>query len=236
MKRLSIILIALCTVASSHAATDPVRAGMFKMYAISASKALAAQDGVLVINAGEHLMSKQEMDKLTNFQKQFNEYLKNFNDIITLAAEIYGIYYEVDHTIKNLKELKSSVVAVPANTLAVALNKSKNHIYQEVIDDGIQIAADVKQLIPLSKDGEKNAKMTQWERIECIGKIRKTLRSLNAKLRKMNRLIRYTSLMDSWYELKGRYYKPKSMYTICDMCKTRWMSRANTAAQLNCKK
>lgn len=208
------------------AATDPVRAGMFKAYAIAASKALAAQDGLLTVNAGEHLMTKEEMDKLTNFQKQFNEYLKNFDEIITLAAEIYGIYYEVDNAVKNIKELQSFVVACPANTLAVAFSRSKNHIYQDVIDNGIQIVADIKQLLPISKDAEKNSKMTQWERIECVGKIRKSLQGMNYKIRKMNRLLRYTTLMDSWYELKGHYRKPKSMYTICMDCQKRWASKA----------
>lgn len=227
MKRIYIFLLMLLMSSTQcKAGPDAVRAGMFKAYAISASKALAAQDVLLTINGGEHLMSKTEVEQTVNFQKQFNDYLNKFNDIISLAAEIYGIYYEVDHAVKNIKELKSFVVACPANTLAVALSKSKNHIYQDVIDNGIQIVADIKQLIPISKDDEKNSKMTEYERLKCISKIRRSLRDMNYKIRKMNRLLRYTTLLDSWYELKGRYYKPKSMYTISTECQRRWASKA----------
>lgn len=43
---------------------------------------------------------------------------------------------------------------------------------------------------------------------------------------KENRLLRYTTLMDSWYELRGKYYKPKSMYTISTECQKRWARKA----------
>lgn len=205
---------------------DIVRAGMFKAYAISASHALAAQDAMLTINLGDHIMSKEVVDKTTNFQRQFNNYLKNFDNILTMAAEIYGIYYEVTQATKNIKELQSFVVKCPANTLAVAFSKSKNGIYKDVIDNGIQIAADVKKLIPIGKDDESNTKMTEYERINCIGKIRKTLQGMNKKIRKMNRLLHYTTLLDSWYELRGTYHKPRSMYTICADCQKRWASKA----------
>lgn len=205
---------------------DPIRAGMFKVYANKASKALAAQEVALGIYGADHIMSKEVVGKTTDFQKQFNNYLTSFSDILTYAAEIYAIYYEVDQAIKNIKELRSFVVACPANTLAVAFSKSKNHIYQDVIDNGIQIAADVKQLLPISSDEEKNSKMTEQERMKCVSKVRKSLRDMNYKIRKMNRLLKYTTLLDSWYELRGTYHKPKSMYTISTECQKRWASKA----------
>ena len=154
--------------------------------------------------------------------------MTNFDKILTYAAEIYAIFYEVDQAVKNIKELKSITVSCPANTLAVAFSKSKNHIYQDVIDNGIQIAADVKQLLPIGKDSDKDAKMTEYERIKCISNIRKSLRSMNYKLRTMSRLLRCTTLMDSWYELKGDYKKPKSMADICSDCQKRWARKANS--------
>lgn len=228
MKRLYIILLlaAISTHSIAQNGPDLVRAGMFKLYATSASNALAAQDAMLTINLGNHIMSKEVVDKTTNFQRQFNNYLKNFDDILTMAAEIYGIYHEVTQAARNIKELQSFVVACPANTLAVAFSKSRNGIYKDVIDNGIQIAADVKKLLPIGKDDEGNTKMTEYERINCIGKIRKSLQSMNYKIRKMNRLLHYTTLLDSWYELRGTYRKPRSMYTICVDSQKRWASKA----------
>lgn len=214
---------------------DPIRALMFKNYANSAYKALKAQDNILGVALGQHIMTKEEVDKTTNLQKEFNEYLSNFDDILTIAAEIYAIYYEVDQAVKNLKELKSVTVSCPANTLAVALSRSKSHIYNDVIENGIQIANDVAKLLPISKDKDKNTKMTELERIQCISDIRISLRNMNFRMRKMNRLIRYTTLMDSWYELKGTYHKPKSMLEICTNSRKRWQEKAISANKLNTK-
>lgn len=214
---------------------DPTRALMFKNYANSAYKALKAQDNMLGVALGQHIMTKEEVDKTTNLQKEFNEYLTNFDDILTIATEIYAIYYEVDQAVKNLKELKSVTVSCPANTLAVALSRSKSHIYNDVIENGIQIANDVAKLLPISKDKDKNTKMTELERIQCISDIRISLRNMNFRMRKMNRLIRYTTLMDSWYELKGTYHKPKSMLEICTNSRKRWQEKAISANKLNTK-
>lgn len=230
-----IALMFLCLIIRAQNGPDPVRALMFKQYANSAFKAIKAQENVQSINLGQHMMTKEEVTITTNLQKEFNEYLTNFDKILIYASEIYAIFYEVDQAIKNLKELQSITVQCPSNTLAVALSRSKNHIYEDVINNGIQVATDVSKLIPISKDKDKNAKMTEKERIECISNIRNSLRSMNYRLSKLSRLIRYTTLMDSWYELKGTYHKPKSMLEICTNSRKRWQVKARSANKLNCK-
>ncbi len=67
---------------------------------------------------------KEEVAATTNFQCQFNDYLNSFDDILTVAADIYGIYMEVDEAMKNVKVVKGIVVRQPANVLAVALSQS----------------------------------------------------------------------------------------------------------------
>lgn len=94
MKKSNILILAVIAIlmfpypAHSQNGPDPVRAGMFKLYAKSATKALVAQDAVLTLNGGEHIMSKEEVDKINNFQNQFNKYLTSFDDILTIAAEM----------------------------------------------------------------------------------------------------------------------------------------------------
>ncbi len=75
-------------------------------------------------------MSKEEVDKINNFQNQFNKYLTSFDDILTIAAEIYAIYFEVDHAVKNIKELKSFTFSCPANTPCRCLVKIKKPYLQ----------------------------------------------------------------------------------------------------------
>lgn len=205
---------------------DPVRAALFAKYAKQAKQALKAQDEVMSLNLTGHKFLKEEVEATTNFQKQFNDYLDSFGDILSIAANIYGIYWEVDQAVKNIKELGSTVSSSPANILAVAFSERKNDIYTDVINSGIQIAGDVQQLLPLRAEKGKNPKMTEFERIKCIGNVRRSLRSMNYKLRKMNRIIRYTTLLDSWYELKGHPKGTRSMREIATGCQKSWMRKA----------
>ena len=207
---------------------DLVRSGMFYTYAKQAKQTLIAQDAAMNLNLSGHKFLKEEVKEITDFQKQFNSYLDSFGDILSIAAETYGIYYEVDQAFKNIKQLKATSSDCPANLIAVAVSERKNNIYTEVVETGMQVATDIKLLVPLNKDKDKNAKMTVKERIECMSNIRRSLRALNYKMRKMNRLISYTTLMDSWYELKGNPKKTRSMTEIVTACQERWKQKANS--------
>lgn len=207
---------------------DGVRAGMFATYAKQATKALKAQDVLLAGNLTGHKYLKEEVAATTNFQRQFNDYLNSFDDILTVAADIYGIYMEVDEAMKNVKVVKGIIVRQPANVLAVALSQSKNNIYTDIIENGLKLAADIEQILPLKKDQDKNAKMTQYERLKVMDNIRLNLRTLNRKLRNLSRLIHYTTIMDSWYDLKGtgKEYQPRKMGSITKDCLKTWMKHA----------
>lgn len=91
----------------TYAGEDLVRAGLFRDYAKKAKKALKSQDDVMSLNLTGHMYVSDQTEKVTNFQREFDNYLSSFGDMLTLAASIYGIYYQVDQTLKNLKELKS---------------------------------------------------------------------------------------------------------------------------------
>lgn len=127
-----------------------------------------------------------------------------------------------------MKVVKGIVVRQPANVLAVALSQSKNNIYTDIIENGLKLAADIEQILPLKKDQDKNAKMTQYERLKVMDNIRLNLRTLNRKLRTLSRLIHYTTIMDSWYDLKGtgKEYQPRKMGSITKDCLKTWMKHA----------
>ena len=74
-----IALMFLCLIIRAQNGPDPVRALMFKQYANSAFKAIKAQENVQSINLGQHMMTKEEVTITTNLQKEFNEYLTNFD-------------------------------------------------------------------------------------------------------------------------------------------------------------
>lgn len=202
---------------------DAVRAGLFVKYAAQAKKALRSQDVLLGTNLTEHIYHKQQVDKIAEYHKELNRYLESFGDILSIAAEIYGIYYEVDQAIRNVNELKKVVSSSPANIVAVALSERKNNVYQDVISDGVQFASDVAMMLPIRAN--KNSKMTEAERFSIIKRIRKNLRNMNVKIRAMNRLVYSTTLMDSWYELTGQTPNTRTMKEIVTDSQKRWVTK-----------
>lgn len=178
------------------------------------------------LNLTGHKFLKEEMEEITDFQKQFNDYLDSFGDILSIAAEAYGIYFEVDQAFKNIRQLKQTSSACPANLIAVAVSERKNNIYTDIVENGIQIAGDIQHLVPLKQDKDQNAKMTTQERIQGISDVRRSLRALNYKMRKMNRLVSYTTLMDSWFELRGNPKRTRTMTEIVTSSQKRWMQKA----------
>ena len=198
------------------------RATISVILGFSLSISLFAQNGPDGVRAGMFAAYAQQA------KKAFNDYLNSFDDILTVAADIYGIYMEVDEAMKNVKVVKGIVVRQPANVLAVAFSQSKNNIYTDIIENGLKLAADIEQILPLKKDQDKNAKMTQYERLKVMDNIRLNLRTLNRKLRILSRLIHYTTIMDSWYDLKGtgKEYQPRKMGSITKDCLRTWMKHA----------
>ena len=229
-RTIACVILEFCFSVSLFAQNGPdgIRAAMFATYAKQAKKALKAQDVLLGGNLTGHKYLKDEVEATTNFQRQFNDYLNSFDDILTVASDIYGIYMEVDEAMRNLKVVKEIVVRQPANVLAVAFSRSKNNIYTDVIENGLKLAADIEQILPLKKDQDRNAKITQYERLKVMDNIRLNLRTLNRKLRTLSRLIHYTTIMDSWYDLKGtgKEYQPRKMGSITKNCLKTWMKHA----------
>lgn len=236
-----IIVAFLCLIASSAKAQgiDPARATAFATIGAAANKVTIAQNGVITAQIATHIGIQKETRELTNFKKQFNDYLGTFEDILGLAAQLYGVYYEIDLAIKNVRNLKDVVIKVPENALAVSIMDKKNYIYSSILESGVKLAGDIESVLPLSKDKEKNPKMTQKERIMAIGNIRASLHRINMQMYTLYKSLKYTTLMDAWY-----YYtkhRPASATTrpmadIIKDCKERWVNNARGANKYNTKK
>ena len=72
--------------------------------------------------------------------------------------------------------------------------------------------------------------MTQYERLKVMDNIRVNLRTLNQKLRTLSRLVHYTTIMDSWYDLKGtgKEYQPCKMAAVTKDCLQTWKKHAKS--------
>ena len=74
---------------------DPARAAAIDVASELEKKSLDAQYKVQLLQSTGHLWTRQEVDAVTDFQKECNDYVSTFNSLLTYAAEIYGIYYDV---------------------------------------------------------------------------------------------------------------------------------------------
>lgn len=235
---ISIVLLFLLPSRMS-AGIDPTRAAAFATISAAASKVIVAQDAVITSQLGAHIIMNKEIKKVTNFKKKFNDYLSTYNDILALAAQLYGVYYEIDLAITNVRNLKTVVLKVPENVLAVSIIDKKNSIYNNILETGIKVAGDIESVLPYHKDTEKNPKMTQKERIMAIGKIRAYLRRMNLLMYNLCRSIKYTTLMDAWYYYSKHHPAGASTRPMADIvseCQKRWIDNARGANKYNTRK
>lgn len=196
--------------------TDPTRTATVLMFTEQSKKALNAQQRAQLVMSGMHIFMKEEIEATTDFQREFNEYLDQFNEVIQIAAEVYGIYYEITEVAKNIKELNSVVSDAPANALAVAFSSKRNKIYTDLVMTSLDIAKDIHKIC------FAHAKMTEKERIKIILGMRPKLKKTNYQLRRMALLIKYTTFLDVWNEIVDKHYKPKSRREIIERCRLRW--------------
>ena len=221
MKRIYILILVGCLMAGRMYGqipyTDPTRAATVLMFTEQSKKALNAQQRAQLVMSGMHIFMEEEVSATTDFQREFNEYLDQFNEVIQIAAEVYGIYHEVSQVAKNIKELNSIVSDTPANALAVAFSSKRNKIYTDLVMTSLDIAKDIHKVC------FSGAKMTEKERIKIILGMRPKLKKTNYQLRRMAMFIKYTTFLDVWNDILDKhYFKPANRQEIILRCQQRW--------------
>lgn len=76
----------------AHAQMDPVLTGMIIEYTNKAKSQYNTQLETMAMETEGHVWLNQEVKETKNFQKQFDEYLSSFRNIISYAAQTYGFY------------------------------------------------------------------------------------------------------------------------------------------------
>ena len=171
---------------------DPTLAGMIYMYTEKAEDQLKAQERAMLLQTTGHIWTREEVEATTDLQRQFNDYLDSFRDIISYAAQIYGFYHEIGRLAENMGCLNRQLRGHAGNAIAVALMPNRNRLYQELILGSVEIVNDIRQVC-LS-----DTKMTEKQRIELVLGIRPKLKVMNRKLRHLALAVKYTSLADVW--------------------------------------
>ena len=196
MKRVIFILITLlCVGTKVHAQIDPVLAGMVLIYTEKTKKTLKNQEKVMLLQTTGHIWTKEEVEAVTDLQREFNDYLDSFRSVVSYAAQIYGFYHEITRLTENMGEFTGQLKNSPTNALAVALSTNRNKIYRELIYNSVEIVNDIRTVC-LSDN-----KMTEKERMEIVFGIRPKLQLMNKKLQRLSITVKYTSMGDVWMEI-----------------------------------
>lgn len=229
-KIIAILSFLFMTVMPSFAQIDGFRAVLFGKYETYTSSALAAQDALLMLCYSEHHSIKQDSKKIANFQRKFNKYLDDLGDVLTFCANMYGIYYQTDQLTHNITYLKNLTLHCPDNVVAVAISEKKQGMYKEVFDQGLSLVNDLYEILPVKKS--KNTKSTEYQKLTIEARIQRKLYDLNIKIVRLSRHIKYTTLLDTWYEYAGRRkrYKTRSIKEVIDDCTHRWSYSFSKAA------
>ena len=223
----------MCLGNSVYAGFDPTRVYAIQQATKSAKKTLEAQELAQGAMTTGHMWTREEVEATTEFQREFNDYLDKFHDAISIAAEVYGIYYEVKQTARNIKNINEVLADSPTNALAVAFSAKRSVVYQNIVRESLDIIMDIRKVTM------EESKMTEWEKVKVVSSIRPKLRKFNKQLCALTLALRYTSFTDVWKEIKerpygidstGRAYRisSKAKHDIITRCRREWKNNAKS--------
>lgn len=218
------IIVLLSATKPAFAGIDPGRVAAIELASDQAKKTLKSQEKAQLLMTTGHAWIKEEVEATTDFQREFNDYLDKFHDVLSIAAEIYGIYYEVTQTSKNVKALGEVLSDSPSNALAVAFSTRRNVVYRNIVRTTLDVIMDIRMVC------FEKSKMTEEEENKVISSIRPKLRTINKQLRQLTLTLRYTSFLDVWNELMDRayYLNPATKHDIITRCRRQWWNNAKS--------
>ena len=218
------IIVLLSSAKPAFAGIDPGRVAAIELASDQAKKTLKSQEKAQLLMTTGHAWIKEEVEATTDFQREFNDYLDKFHDVLSIAAEIYGIYYEVTQTSKNVKALGEVLSDSPSNALAVAFSTRRNVVYRNIVRTTLDVIMDIRKVC------FEKSKMTEQEKNKVISSIRPKLRTINKQLRQLTLTLRYTSFLDVWNELMNRayYLNPATKHDIISRCRRQWWNNAKS--------
>lgn len=214
----------MCMGIKVHAQLDPTLTGMVLIYTEKAKKTLKNQEKVMLLQTTGHIWTKEEVEAVTDLQREFNDYLDSFRSVVSYAAQIYGFYHEITHLTENTGEFTGQLKNSPTNALAVALSTNRNKIYRELIYNSIEIINDIRTVC-LSDN-----KMTEKERMEIVFGIRPKLQLMNKKLQRLSIAVKYTSMGDIWAEISEEARPKANKVEIARSAIRRWKRSGKAGA------
>ena len=198
--------------------SNPTLAARIYLAKRDATKALEAQKLAQELVAEGHVFVGREVQATNAFQREFNNYLDTFHDAVSMAAELYGIYYEIKRTSKLVSQVSSAMSSAPANAIAVLLKPSTSGLYGSIINTSLGAAQDLYNA-SLSKQ-----KRTEQDRNKILDSARSKLKLVNKQLAQLLIVLKYTTFEDLWHtiRIRAQYMDPTRKHTVIERCYANW--------------
>lgn len=218
MKRLSLLIILplLCVRTFAQVwGVDPLLPGIILLWTQKADSLYKHQQRRQIEQQSAHLWYNDEVNKITKFHEEFNDYLDSFQDVLAVSAQIYGFYHEFSELSANIQGLSKQIENAPDNALAVALDNRRNDIYMDITNRSVGIVNNIRKVCI-------DTKMTQADRQKLVFKIRPQLKELNKRLLRLQKLVKYTTLDDVWNNIMQREHPMADKSAISREAMRRW--------------
>ena len=121
---------------------DPLRSVLFMRYAEKHDKTLKTLNTRESILDADYFLMNEEININLNFQKEFNDYLDSFHDVISILAEFYGVYYELNISTRMFNDFKDAVAENPEGILAVSI--SQTTLQRKLVLEAGEIVSDIR--------------------------------------------------------------------------------------------
>ena len=215
---LTLILTALPTIRMSAVESNPELALQITMNKQQMEKALKAEKLAQALMSEGHVFVGREVQATSEFQREFNKYLDSFQGTVAIAAQLFGIYYEMKRTTKIVSQVSSTLASAPANAIAVGFKPRGSGLYTSIINTSLSAAQDLYNAC-IAKQ-----KMTEEERRRILTDCRTKIKRVNSDLNKLLVLLKYTTFEDIWFGIRERAYflSAERKNAVIERCYRNW--------------
>ena len=181
-------------------------------------KALNHQRNIQLMVGEGHVLLGHEVQAINELQREFNDYLDSFQESISTAAELYGIYLEIKRTVNLSKQVTSILANAPTNAIAVMLKPNTSGLYGAILNTSLEAAQDLYNACISKK------KLTEQDRNKMLATARLKIRKVNSNLAKLVIVLKYTTFEDLWYSVRthAKYINRERKHAIIERCYDDW--------------
>ena len=215
------LMILLAVVPAVHCPaveSNPTLAARIMLAKNDFEKALQNQRNRQLMVGEGHVFIGREVQALNELQREYNDYLDQFHDAVSTAAELYGTFLEIKRTVKLSMQVTDIISDAPTNAIAVMLKPNTSGLYGSVIQTSLGAAQDIYNACISKK------KLTAQDRNKMLTNARTKIKKVNSDLTKLVIVLRYTTLEDIWYSLRTRakYMDKERKHAVIERCYDNW--------------